>query len=191
MCLYRPDHPPYAWPGVVLTMGSTTPTSTPVPTPTPTPTPTIPPPWGAFHQLGVSYWRAKTIVTTEIDYGLPGRCRLLIEAIADVQVGVDLSQVKPEDVRIDGSTVKITLPRAKILSIDLKPELVSVYESDYPLAARCDGLELQALSQARPQLWEETLSNPNSLAMAERLVTEQLTEFLGFLGFSQIVITFE
>ena len=24
MCLYRPDHPPYAWPGVVLTMGSTT-----------------------------------------------------------------------------------------------------------------------------------------------------------------------
>jgi hypothetical protein len=115
----------------------------------------------------------------------------LVEAVADIQVGVDLSRVQPNDIRVDGDKISVTLPHAEIMSIELRPEGTSVHELSGPLFAGCDNMEIEALNKARQQLRDETLRNPHALIMAERLATEQLTEFLNRLGFSQVEITFK
>jgi hypothetical protein len=115
----------------------------------------------------------------------------LIEAVADIQVGVDLSRVQPKDIWVDDNKISVTLPHAEIMSIELRPEDISVHERAGPLFAGCDNMEIEALNKARQQLRDETLRNPNALTIAERLATEHLTEFLRRLGFSQVEITFK
>lgn len=92
---------------------------------------------------------------------------------------------------MDGTTIKVALPHAEILSINLIPEAVAVHERAVPLGGGCDNIEIEALNKAREQFGDETRQNPNALAIAERLAKEQLTEFLHQIGFSQVEITFK
>jgi len=56
--------------------------------------------------------------------------KLLLVAVGEVDAGVDLDELKPEDVRVVGNTVSINLPEARILDSSLDEDKTSLYDRD-------------------------------------------------------------
>jgi len=80
---------------------------------------------------------------------------LLLVAVGDIVAGVDLSKVRPEDVRADSAarSVQVRLPAPEIISSTLDERATHVYSrSTDTLAARSEQLEGQARRTA-----EETM----------------------------------
>lgn len=53
-----------------------------------------------------------------------GDRKILIHCKAKIKAGVDLSKLKKEDIKINGTTIEITLPPAKINSFTMDPNLM-------------------------------------------------------------------
>jgi hypothetical protein len=191
-----PSPPPTFTPTLSPTPRSTlSPTSTLTPTPTPTPLPPLP--WRELGYLtSIEYPRVRTVVEVErkrpgLD-GILGTDRILLMAVGKIQVGVDLSQVKDEDVQIEDTTVKVILPHAIITSVELLPNEALIYDSKRRwLFSEYEGIEVEALDKAREQLRDETLSNKGMLELGEQLARLQLTDFLRQTGFEEVEITFK
>jgi hypothetical protein len=123
--------------------------------------------------------------------GILGTDRVLLVAVGKVQAGVDMTQIDESDVQIDGTTIKLVLPPAEVISVELLPEESTIYESDRSwLFSEYEGLELEALEEARAQLMASAESNQGMLDLAEKFARLQLEEFLRKVGFEEIEITF-
>ncbi|BCX03224.1 MAG: hypothetical protein KatS3mg053_1162 [Candidatus Roseilinea sp.] len=174
-----------------------TPTSTPMPTPTPTPTPLPPPKWSELGDLSTVEYTASTVVERTrqrrgIGGILLGSDRVVIMALGRIRAGVDLSKIKPSDVQINGRQIKIKVPRAQVLTVELLPEASRVFDSQRSwLFSEYEGLELEALDEARRKLRAEAERNAAMLEIAETMTRLQLAEFLRKAGFEQVEIEFE
>lgn len=170
---------------------------TPTLTPTPTPTPLPPPPWGELGYLTSIEYTAQTVVEIERKRSLGGiisvtKDRILLMTAGEVQAGVDLTQIKDTDVQIKGTSIRLTLPRATITSVELLPDQSRVFDSEKSwLFSQYEGIEIEALDKARLQLREEANRNENMLGLAEKFVRLQLEEFLRQVGFEEVEITFK
>ena len=191
-----PTPPPTFTSTPLPTIGpSITPTYTPTPTSTPTPTPTLtplpPPPWGELGYLTSIEYRETTVVEIERKKFMSTE-RILLETTGKIQAGVDLSQIQDLDVQIKGTALKIALPQAQIISVELLPEQSKVFDSKKSwIFSQYEGIEIEALEKARKQLWEKTSNDKNMLKLAEKFAKLQLTEFLQHLGFEKVEITFK
>ncbi|MCS6848217.1 MAG: DUF4230 domain-containing protein [Anaerolineae bacterium] len=174
-----------------------TPTSTATPVPTPTPTPLPPPRWSELGDLSTVEYTASTVVERSrqrqgIGGVLLGSDRVVIMALGKIRAGVDLSKIKPSDVQINGKSIKIKVPRAQVLTVELLPEASRVFDSQRSwLFSEYEGLELEALDEARRKLREEAERNVAMLEIAETMTRLQLAEFLRKAGFEQVEIEFE
>lgn len=56
--------------------------------------------------------------------------KLLLVAVGEVDAGVDLDELKPDDVRVVGDTVMIDLPDARILDSSLDEDKTRLYDRD-------------------------------------------------------------
>ncbi len=56
--------------------------------------------------------------------------KLLLVAVGEVEAGVDLDMLGPEDVRVVGKTVMIDLPEARILGSSLDEDRTRLYDRD-------------------------------------------------------------
>lgn len=176
-----------------------TPTASPTATPTPTPTPTpLPPPkWSALGDLSSVEYTASTVVEMSrprqgIGGVLFGTDRIVLMAAGRIRAGVDLSKLKPSDVQINGRSIKLKLPRAQVLTVELLPEVSRVFDSRRSwLFSEYEGLELEAMNEARRKLRAEAERNAAMLEMAETMTRLQLAEFLRKAGFEQVEIEFE
>ena len=171
------------------------PTATPLPTATPTPLPV--PDWRATGKL-TSIEYINTIVIerarpkTGIGVVIPGQDRIVLQVVGNIHAGIDLNKIKPENVRINGKSIRLTLPHAEIISVELMPESSRVYESNQTLIfSDYQGLEIEAMTEARQKLQDNSAHNQKMLEMAETLARLQLTELLRSLGYEQIDIVFE
>ena len=116
--------------------------------------------------------------------------RLLLKAVGEVQVGIDLAQVK--DVHITGKTIRFTAPRPMVTSVELLPQQSQIYESATVwLLSQYPGLETAALERARQQMHHEITTNESMMKLAQEFSRLQLIEFLQKAGFSKVEITFE
>jgi hypothetical protein len=121
-----------------------------------------------------------------------GADRILLMAVGEVQISVDLSQVDDQDVHIEGGTLKAVLPHAAVTSVELVPGETVIYDSKRKwLFSEYEGIEIRALDQARKQLREETERNRGMLRVAEELARYQLAEFFHQAGFKEVEITFK
>ncbi|MCS7054767.1 MAG: DUF4230 domain-containing protein [Thermoflexales bacterium] len=193
-----PTEPPTPSPLPTATPTPTpTPTPQPTPTPTPTPTPLPPPKWSALSDLSVIEYTASTVIERSRSRGgigdiLLGTDRVVLMALGRVRVGVDLSKIKPTHVQINGRRIKLKIPRAQVLAVELLPEASRVFDSQRSwLFSEYEGLELEALDEARRKLWTEAERNAEMLEIAETMARLQLTEFLRKAGFEQVEIEFE
>ena len=173
-----------------------TPTATATPTPTPSPTPLPPPRWSALGELSsVEYVATVIVERTRTRPGLGGMLlgedRVTMLVMGKIRAGVDLGALQPADVRVNGQRIQVTLPRAKVLSVELLPEASRVFDSRRSwLFSEYEGLEVEAMDEARRRLSEDAAQNAEMLGIAETLARLQVAEFLRKAGFQEIEITF-
>lgn len=196
----RPTVPPTFTPTATATVpASPTATATPSPTPTKTPTPAPTPIVVDVHELGylttVEY-KFQTVAEVNrenqnVIQGLFGTDRVLLVAVGNVQAGIDMTAIPPENVRISGDRISLTIPHATISSVEMLPGESTVIDSQKKWAfSEYTGLETEAMEIARGQLREWAESEADILPTAETLAKLQLTDFLQKLGFRSVTISF-
>lgn len=111
-------------------------------------------------------------------------------AVAEIGAGVDLSDITDDDVDADleAASIRVTLPKAEVLYIDVDNEATHVYDRDTGLFTRGDpNLERSARLAAEAILVDDTIEN-GLLVDAETSAVTVLTEFLTALGYTNVEV---
>jgi len=112
--------------------------------------------------------------------------RLLLVVHGDVIAGVDLSQLRPQDVSIQGKTISLRIPKSQILVTRLDNSKTRVYSRDTGLFSSPDpNLESEVREEAERQLQEAALQD-NILKTADDNARSTLSALLRSLGFSTV-----
>ncbi|HQD10586.1 MAG TPA: DUF4230 domain-containing protein [Flavihumibacter sp.] len=120
-----------------------------------------------------------------------GDRKILMSVEADIRAGIDLAQLKKEDVIINGKSIQLNLPAPKIISVNLPPEKIKVeYEDIGPLHDPFDNAARDALlAQAEKQI-RASIGQTSILADTEKNTRNLLSNFLQQAGYEQIEIRF-
>lgn len=199
--------PTLAVPATLKPLPTTAPSATPSPTetpeptaspqPTPTPTPLPVPSWNSAGTLtSIEYLNTIVIERARDKSGIgqviPGQDRIVLMVVGKIHAGIDLQKIKASNVQIKGKAIRIVLPHANIQAVELKPEDSRIFASDRTwLFSEYEGLELEAMDEAKQKLRDNSEHNTRMLQMADTLARLQITELLRKLGYEQIEIVFE
>ena len=119
-----------------------------------------------------------------------GESRLLMIAHGVAKAGVDLGRVKPEDVRIRGRTIEITLPRPQIVDVYLDERRTQIVERTTGMLRAFDkDLEQDARRQAVDQI-RVGVRESGILRDAEERARAQVAALLGQSGFEGVTVGF-
>lgn len=120
-----------------------------------------------------------------------GDRKILMSCQATVKAGIDLSQLKSEDISINGDEITLTLPRATIQSLNIKPEdirtefqEVGLFRSDFTAAERN-----QLMAQGEAQI-RKNMASTDILRTAESNASLFIGQFLRQLGYQKVDIRF-
>jgi hypothetical protein len=145
-----------------------------------------------LNRLETVVYSLDTVV--EGDHSVPvlpellGGDRLLLVVHGQSIAGIDLSQLKPEDVRIDAAThgIHVTLPPSQIFVTSLDNQHTRVYARTTGLLVPADqNLESDTRARAQQQLQQAALSD-GILDAARRNARATITTLLSSLGFQQV-----
>lgn len=192
---------PTVTPSPAPTVGPTdtpTPTNTSTPTPTNTPTPTPTPivvitHINALGRLETTEFAMQTVVDLENEPGniweqLVGSDKLLLVAEGQVVAGFDLSEVKDEDIVVQGTIVTMNLPAPEILYSRIDNSGTYVIERDTGFLVKPDQtLETRARQIAEQSLTDWALEH-DIIQKAEEYGRIQIENLLRSLGFTTIII---
>lgn len=174
------------------------PTATPSPTPTkaPTPTPVPTPEWRSLGSLASMEYTDSVLVERErekpgIGGVLLGKDRVALLAVGRIVMGADLSKIRPSDVKVEGSKITVRVPKPSVIAIELLPDRSRIFDSERSwLFSQYEGLEVEALDEAKRKLNDAAKTNTQMLKLAESLTRLQLTELLRKAGDTDVVIEF-
>jgi len=112
--------------------------------------------------------------------------RLLLVVHGEVIAGVDLSQLKPDDVSISGKAITLRIPKSEILVTRIDNSKTRVYSRDTGLFSSPDpNLESEVRQEAERQLQEAALQG-NILKTAQDNAQATLSALLKSLGFASV-----
>jgi Protein of unknown function (DUF4230) len=112
--------------------------------------------------------------------------RLLMLVHGEVVAGIDFSNLKPDDVKVDGKHVRLHLPAAQVFSTRLDSNKTRVYSRQTGLLVPTDpNLETQVRQEAEHELQEAALAD-GVLRTAQQNATSTITSLLQGLGFEKI-----
>ena len=112
--------------------------------------------------------------------------RLLMLVHGEVVAGIDFSNLKPGDVRVDGKAVHLRLPAAQVFSTRLDSAKTRVYSRQTGLLVPTDpNLETQVRQEGERQLQAAALAD-GILRTAQQNATGTITSLLQGLGFERI-----
>jgi Protein of unknown function (DUF4230) len=119
--------------------------------------------------------------------------RLLLVVHGQSIAGIDLSQLKPEDVSIEekngGRSIHVTLPASQLFVTTLDNQHTRVYARSTGLLVPVDqNLESDTRAKAEQQLQQAALSD-GILDTARKNARATITTLLYSLGFSQVDVT--
>lgn len=177
------------------TLGPTaTPTSTPTATPTPTPTPIVViNRVNALGRLETTEFAMRTMIDLGNEPGslwqrLVGSDQLILAAEGEVVAGFDFAKIKPADIQVSGTTVRIILPAPEILYSRIDNQKTSIFQRQTGLFVSPDqSLESRARQLAEEALVEWALQR-GIFERAEQDGRLQIENLLRSLGFSDITI---
>jgi hypothetical protein len=118
--------------------------------------------------------------------GLTGES-VIVTATGQVEAGVDLEQLRPEDVQVQGDTVTIRLPEPQILSSSLDEERTGLYDRDRGIFVY-RGDDTLVEDARREAVVEITRAAKESdiLEQARRNAEESIRTFVTSLGFEEV-----
>ncbi len=112
--------------------------------------------------------------------------RLLMMVHGEVVSGIDFSNLKPDDVRVDGKQVRLHLPAAQVFSTRLDSAKTRVYSRQTGLLVPTDpNLETQVRQEAERQLQDAALAD-GILRTAQQNAASTISSLLQGLGFEKI-----
>jgi hypothetical protein len=112
--------------------------------------------------------------------------RLLMMVHGEVVAGIDFSNLKPGDVKVDGKQIHLHLPTSQIFSTRLDGAKTRVYSRQTGLLVPTDpNLETQVRQEAERQLQEAALAD-GILPTAQQNAASTITSLLQGLGFEKI-----
>ena len=112
--------------------------------------------------------------------------RLLMMVHGEVVAGIDFSNLKPDDVKVNGKQVHLHLPTAQVFSTRLDSAKTRVYSRQTGLLVPTDpNLETQVRQEAERQLLEAALAD-GILRTAQQNASSTISSLLQGLGFEKI-----
>ncbi|HZC44065.1 MAG TPA: DUF4230 domain-containing protein [Acidobacteriaceae bacterium] len=114
--------------------------------------------------------------------------KLLLVVHGDVIAGVDLGQLNPSDVQVEGRSIQVHLPSAQVFVTALDNAKTRVYSRSTGLLVPEDpNLESQVREQAQQQIQQAALAD-GILAIAKKNASATVTSMLQGLGFQQVTV---
>ncbi len=114
--------------------------------------------------------------------------RILLIAHGSVIAGFYMSKIKDENIKIEGSTLKLTLPAPEILVTKLDSDQTRVYDRQQGLLTKGDrNLESEARSEAEKVI-KDAACKGGILEEASKNGRNQLTSLLKSVGFETVII---
>jgi hypothetical protein len=112
--------------------------------------------------------------------------RLLMMVHGEVVAGIDFSNLKLDDVRVDGKQIHLHLPAAQVFSTRLDSAKTRVYSRQTGLLVATDpNLETQVRQEAERQMQEAALAD-GILRTAQQNAAATISSLLQGLGFEKI-----
>lgn len=120
-----------------------------------------------------------------------GDRKILMQCEAHLKAGIDLSEIKEEDIRANGKKIELTLPEAKLVSLNIPPDSIKeAYQHDGALRQNFSAEEKnEMLRQAETQI-RESVDSLGILRTAESNASLYISKFLRQLGYEEINIRF-
>ena len=113
--------------------------------------------------------------------------KVLLIATGNVEAGVDLGDIRKDDVSVDGGTVTIDLPEAEILSSSLDEETTRVYDRDFsPLNFRPDDELVEKARLRAVEKIEASARENGILNTADLNAQDSIRAFVTTLGFEEV-----
>lgn len=114
--------------------------------------------------------------------------RILLVVHGQSVAGIDLSQLKPEDVKINGKSIHVTLPASQLFLTTLDNQHTRVYARSTGLLVPVDqNLESDTRAKAEQQLQQAALSD-GILDAARKNARATVTTLLYGIGFEQVEV---
>ncbi len=120
-----------------------------------------------------------------------GNRKILMSCKASLVAGIDLSKLTGKDIHIDGENISITLPHAKLLYINIKPEDIKTAYQDVSLFRT--NFSSQEKDELAAQAERQIKASADSLGIfltAETNASLFINNFLQKEGFKMININF-
>ncbi len=112
--------------------------------------------------------------------------RLLMLVHGEVVAGIDFSELKPGDVKVNKQEVRLHLPAAQVFSVRLDSAKTRVYSRQTGLLVPTDpDLETQVRQEAERELQQSALAD-GVLRTAQQNATSTINSLLQGLGFGKI-----
>ena len=112
--------------------------------------------------------------------------RLLMMLHGEVVAGIDFSNLKLDDVRVDGKRIQLHLPAAQVFSTRLDSAKTRVYSRQTGLLVSTDpNLETQVRQEAERQMQEAALAD-GVLRTAQQNAASTISSLLQGLGFEKV-----
>jgi Protein of unknown function (DUF4230) len=119
-----------------------------------------------------------------------GDRKILMSCRASIKAGIDLLAIKEENIQVDGKSISIQIPPAKLISLDMPPEDIVVEYQEIDLfrspfkAGERDALAAQAETQIR-----NSTEAMGILQTANTNAKNMVTDFLKRAGYTTVNIT--
>lgn len=115
-----------------------------------------------------------------------GDNRILLLAQGVVKAGVDLGKLKPEDLKVQGKTIWINLPRAHITDAYLDDNETKVIERTTGFLRKFDKDLEQNVRRTAVQDMRSSAGRGGILRDADERARTQLASFFGVMGFEKV-----
>jgi hypothetical protein len=142
-------------------------------------------------RLATVRWTESVVVTKEsggssLERFLTGE-KVILVATGDVEAGVDLAGLGPDDVEVDGEKVTIRLPGPEILSSSLDEEKTGVYDRDQGILRfrPDDAMVGEARQEAEGEITATAREN-GILDYARENAEDGIRAFVTTLGFKEV-----
>lgn len=141
-------------------------------------------------RLETIQYSVEKVITAEVGQGaldfLTGD-KLLLVAHGKVIAGIDMSKIKPEDMRLENGVLYVTLPPSEIFIATLDNEKTYVYERDTGILRRPTvDLETLARQVAEAEI-RKAAEEDGVLELAQQNAETYLAKFFAALGYENTI----
>ena len=116
-----------------------------------------------------------------------GDRKILMSCSASIKAGIDLAAIKEENIEIDGKNINLVLPRAHVISLNIRPQDIRVeYQETGILRDPFNAEERDALMRQGEAQIRKSTENLGVLQTAETNASLFISNYLKSLGYERI-----